>query len=151
MIVLVLWLVGIACLLVELVTPGMIVGVIGITSLVASVGLCFHEYGPLAGVALGGGSLLVATILMKFGINRLTLRAPLTVQSGFVGTDDHTALLGQTGSASTMLRPGGYATIAGKRVDVVTQGDHLPAGTVVEVMAVEGNRIVVRKKSATTA
>jgi membrane-bound serine protease (ClpP class) len=147
MIVLVLWLVGVACLAVELFTPGMIVGAIGITSLAASVGLCFHEYGPLAGTALGGGSLLVATALIKVGISRLSLKTPLTTQAGFVGTDDHTALIGQTGAASTTLRPGGYATIAGKRVDVVTQGDHLPAGTVIEVMAVEGNRIVVRKKA----
>lgn len=149
MIVLVLWLVGIACLVVELVTPGMIVGVIGVTSLAASVGLCFHQYGPLAGTALGGGSLIAATVLVKFGINRLTLKSAITNQSGFVGTDDHSALIGQSGAASTTLRPGGYATIGGKRVDVVTQGDHLPAGTIVEVMAVEGNRIVVRKKSAT--
>jgi membrane-bound serine protease (ClpP class) len=150
MIVLVLWLVGIACLFVELVAPGMIVGIIGVTSLVASVGLCFHEYGPLAGVALGGGSLIVATGIVKYGMERLTLKSPLTNQTGFVGTDDHSALIGQSGAASTTLRPGGYATIAGKRVDVVTQGDHLPAGTIVEVMAVEGNRIVVRKKAGTS-
>ena len=39
----------------------------------------------------------------------------------------------------------GAAEIDGKRLDVVTQGEYLEAGTPVEVLRVEGNRIVVRK------
>ncbi|MCO5169334.1 MAG: hypothetical protein M9894_23565 [Planctomycetes bacterium] len=148
MIVLILWLVGVACLAVELFVPGVIVGIVGLTSLTASVALCFHQYGPLAGVALGGGSLLVAATIIKVAVSRMSLRTPLSAQAGYVGTDDHSALIGQTGTATTTLRPGGYAQIAGRRVDVVTLGDHLPAGTPVEVMAVEGNRIVVRRCAA---
>lgn len=145
MIVLVLWLVGVACLLVELFTPGMIVGAIGVTALCGSVGLCFYEYGPLAGVALGGGSALVLAAVAKVAVSRLSLRTPLSNQAGFVGTDDHTALIGQTGAAATTLRPGGFATIGGRRVDVVTLGELVEAGTPIEVMSVEGNRIVVRR------
>lgn len=145
MIVAILWLIGVACLAVELFTPGMIVGAIGVAALCGSVGLCFHEYGPLAGVALGGGSLLVLGAAAKVGVSRLSLRTPLSNQAGFVGTDDHTSLIGQTGTAATTLRPGGFATIGGRRVDVVTLGEHVEAGTPVEVMSVEGNRIVVRR------
>lgn len=142
--VLILWLVGVACLALELFVPGVIVGAIGLLAVVASVVLCFHEYGPLAAVALGGGSAAVGALLFKLGSSRMTLDAQLTAQAGFVGTDDHSALIGQTGTAATLLRPAGFASIGGKRVDVVTLGEHLPAGTPVEVMAVEGNRIVVR-------
>lgn len=145
MIVLVLWLLGVALLAVELFTPGMVVGAIGVASLTGSVGLCFHQYGPLAGVTLGGGSLLILAAVAKVAVGRLSLRTPLSSQAGFVGTDDHSALIGQTGAASTTLRPGGYATIAGRRIDVVTLGDLIEAGTPIEVMAVEGNRVVVRR------
>lgn len=149
MIVLVLWLIGVACLAVEVFTPGMIVGAIGVAALCGSVGLCFHEYGPLAGVALGGGSLLVLAAVARLAVSRLSLRTPLSNQAGFVGTDDHTALIGQTGTAATTLRPGGYATIAGRRVDVVTLGELVEAGAPLEVMSVEGNRIVVRRQPGT--
>lgn len=142
--VLILWLLGVACLSIELFVPGVIVGAIGLTAIVASVVVCFFDYGPMAAVALGGGSTVVAALIFKFGMNRLALQSQLTAQAGFVGTDDHSSLIGQTGTSSTMLRPGGYATIGGRRVDVVTLGEHLPAGTPIEVMAVEGNRIVVR-------
>lgn len=146
MIVVILWLLGVACLAVELFTPGMVVGAIGVAAICGSVGLCFYEYGPLAGVALGGGSLVVMAAVAKVAFNRLSLRTPLTNQAGFVGTDDHTSLIGKTGAAATTLRPGGYATIAGRRVDVVTLGEHLEVGTPIEVMSVEGNRIVVRRQ-----
>ena len=142
--VLLLWLLGVACLSLELFAPGVIIGAIGVAALVASVVLCFMEWGPLAAVALGGGSALVAAAIFKLGASRMTLSSQLTAQAGFVGTDDHSALIGQTGTAATMLRPGGFATIGGRRVDVVSLGEHIAAGTPVEVMAVEGNRIVVR-------
>jgi membrane-bound serine protease (ClpP class) len=140
-----LWLAGVGCLLLELVVSSTILGVVGVLGLVGSVGLTFHQHGPLAGVALGGASALAGYVVFRLGARRLSLKTRLEAQAGFVGTDDHSALLGQTGTAATPLRPVGFATIAGRRVDVVTLGELLPAGTPVEVMAVEGNRIVVRK------
>lgn len=55
------------------------------------------------------------------------------------------ALVGQTGVARTPLRPSGVAEIAGDNRDVVTQGELLSPGTTVQVIKVEGNRIVVRE------
>jgi len=43
------------------------------------------------------------------------------------------------------LRPGGFALIDGQRVDVVTQGDYIPAGEPVEIILDEGYRRVVRR------
>ena len=42
------------------------------------------------------------------------------------------------------LRPAGIADIDGKRVDVVSQGEWIDATTPIEVIRVDGNRIVVR-------
>ena len=44
-----------------------------------------------------------------------------------------------------MLRPAGFALIDGERVDVVSDGEPIEAGTAVEVVRVDGNRIVVRR------
>ncbi|MGE3176984.1 MAG: NfeD family protein, partial [Vicinamibacterales bacterium] len=43
------------------------------------------------------------------------------------------------------LRPAGLATFDGERVDVVSDGDFVPAGAGIEVVRVTGNRIVVRE------
>jgi membrane-bound serine protease (ClpP class) len=52
-------------------------------------------------------------------------------------------LTGQRGSTLTPLRPGGYAQFGGRRVDVVTRGEALEAGTPVRVLEVRGNRVLV--------
>lgn len=55
------------------------------------------------------------------------------------------SLVGARGVALSDLRPGGFARINGLRVDVVTQGDFVPAGTEVEIISDEGYRRVVRQ------
>lgn len=52
---------------------------------------------------------------------------------------------GASGVALTDLRPAGVAEIAGRRVDVVTEGEYLRAGEAVEVLVDEGYRRVVRR------
>lgn len=54
-------------------------------------------------------------------------------------------LTGAVGVARTDLRPGGIAEIAGARVDVVSQGEYIAAGSAIEVIADEGYRRVVRR------
>jgi len=55
-------------------------------------------------------------------------------------------LLGQTGVALTDLRPSGLAEFAGRRVDVVSEGDYIRAGDPVEVTGDERYRRVVRRR-----
>jgi membrane-bound ClpP family serine protease len=54
--------------------------------------------------------------------------------------------LGKTGTAKSTLRPAGIATIDGVRMDVVSQGGFIPAKSEVEVVKVEGRRIVVKQR-----
>ena len=54
-------------------------------------------------------------------------------------------MINQTGSAYTVLRPSGKATIGDQRVDVVTEGAMIDKGTPIRVVTVEGNRVVVRE------
>ena len=62
---------------------------------------------------------------------------------GYVTSENLTHYLGRSGRAATKLRPSGIADIDGARLDVVTEGEFLDAGTPVVVIRVEGCRIVV--------
>ena len=55
------------------------------------------------------------------------------------------ALLGAMGVAATMLRPAGLARFGDDFIDVVTDGDFIPAGSRIQVIEIEGNRIVVKE------
>ena len=67
-------------------------------------------------------------------------------ESGYTAaTAEHEALEGKSGRALTDLRPGGTAEVDGKRISVTTEGDFLSKDTDIQVVEVEGNRIVVRK------
>lgn len=52
---------------------------------------------------------------------------------------------GKMGITKSPLRPAGIATIEGIRLDVVSQGGFIPAKTEIEVVKVEGRRIVVKQ------
>jgi len=62
----------------------------------------------------------------------------------YVASASHQSLIGQTGFASSFLRPAGVATIGGERIDVLTEGEFVSAGSAVRVTRVEGARIFVR-------
>ena len=52
---------------------------------------------------------------------------------------------GKTGKAITDLRPAGTAMIDDQRVDVVSRGEYIDKGASIRVLAVDGNRVVVKK------
>ena len=91
------------------------------------------------------------TIMLAFRLlersrlgNHILLGAPDTPQGVDAIYGDNTRLVGRQGTTVTALRPAGTVDFDGERVPVVTEGDHVVAGRPVEVVAVEGNRIVVR-------
>ncbi|MBC5810551.1 MAG: hypothetical protein GIW95_06830, partial [Candidatus Eremiobacteraeota bacterium] len=61
----------------------------------------------------------------------------------YVASSDFRGLLGRTGTATSYLRPAGVALVDNKRVDVLTEGDFVHAGTPIRVTRVEGARIFV--------
>ena len=146
--VLILLLAGAVLLALETVLQGLIAGIIGLICLIAGVVVSYSEFG-----ARGGNLVLALTIvglmigwvlyLKYFPDSRA---AKLFVSQRTIGNVDaeQTALLHQTGKALTILRPSGTALINGRRVDVVTEGGLIEAGTPVKVVAIEGLRTVVR-------
>ena len=156
--------IGVVLLLVEvLVVPGFtIAGVAGIGALVAGLGLALIGAGATATAvvtALGrvAVSILIAMagllVLMRFLPRlpfgrKLVLQTDMEADDGYVSAPDtDRRWLGRTGMAVSPLRPAGIADIEHARLDVVSDGEFIDAGTPIEVTRVDGNRIVVRRAS----
>jgi len=94
---------------------------------------------------------IVLSVLVFWGASRVfpesawMRRIVLVAEQGpdYVASSDYRALIGKTGIATSYLRPAGVASIDGRRVDVLTEGDFVTAGTAVTVTRVEGARIFV--------
>ena len=150
--VLILFVFGIAMLLVEAFMPGL--GVFGVTGLLSTIAAIV-----LAAVSVQTGMimLLIALALsvvfsvfaFRYFASRGALRhIILSVEEkagqGYVAPRDQSELSGKEGIAITSLRPSGAAEIEGKRVDVVSDGSYISAGEKLVVDRVEGVRVIVR-------
>jgi membrane-bound ClpP family serine protease len=168
---LLLFLLGLVLIGVEIfVLPGFgFVGVSGILLMVIGLGLATVERMPqnssdwlslgasLSQFGLGMvvaliGAILLARYLPHIPVaNRLMLAPPgeridaSDEASVLPGVEQAAALLGAIGASVTDLRPAGMARFEEQFVDVVTDGSFIPAGARVQVIEVEGNRIVVKE------
>src|SRR5262249_18490727 len=81
--------------------------------------------------------------------SRLMLAPPSdnddTTADGGSAADSRAALRGVIGVAATTLRPAGKARIGDEYLDVVAEGDYVNPGSRVQVIEIEGNRIVVKE------
>jgi membrane-bound ClpP family serine protease len=99
------------------------------------------------------GSFFLAFFIARFlpkipGGNRLVLNAPSETDRPsevLPGGIEAAELLGAIGTTNTPLRPAGMVKFGEKFVDVVSDGGFIPAGTRVQVIQVEGTRIVVKE------
>lgn len=153
----VVWLIvgGVVLFIIEIfVTPGFgVAGVLGICAVFAA--LVMAASNPLSAVWSLLIAIVVAAAIVWFTLknkktrkiwSKLVLTKRLDSESGFDSADRALARFqGQRGRACTVLRPAGTAEINGEKVDVVTQGEFIPAGSAVEVLLVEGVRVVVRQ------
>jgi membrane-bound serine protease (ClpP class) len=143
--------VGLVLVVVEVFLPGGLFGVAGGLCLIVAIAMTYSNYGFVAGTWLLGGvvlATLVGLILwVKFFPKTPTGRRMMLNQtSGNVTPEeDFAPLLHKRGMARSALRPSGIAEINGRRVDVVSEGGMIPPESEVQVVAVDGTKIVVRK------
>ena len=148
---------GILLILCEIFLPGGIVGTLGGLMLMVSIIAAFIK-DPTLGACLLIGSLIFGMIALWLWVKffpktRIGKRVFLSANGKEWEGFDHSKkdLDGQCGVARTDLHPGGIAVFDSKRVDVVTRGELIEAGTPVEVILVEGNRVVVAGRPAERA
>ncbi|MBF0202245.1 MAG: serine protease [Desulfamplus sp.] len=146
----VLQLAGVAVILMEIFVPSL-----GLLSVMAgalffySLYLVFTTISQEAGFLFLVMDMILLPIIFYLGLkalgaSSLSLKRELSSRDGVVSqSSDLNSWMGKTGNALTDLRPSGAALIQDKRLDVVTDGDYVDAGTPIRVMSISGNRIVV--------
>jgi len=159
--------VGIILILLEIfVIPGFgVAGVAGIALTVSSLVLIMlnndffnFEFVPLGNIvtamvsALGGitgGVLLLFIAGPKLTKTRafknITLHDTQEATQGYKSSTFAPELIGQKGTAYTVLRPSGKIIVEGVMFDAYTRGDYIEKGQTVEVIATEGTSLRVKK------
>jgi hypothetical protein len=167
-----LFILGLVLVLLEVfVLPGIgAAGITGVLLMLAALGLVTFggnempqtaaEWARIGGkmaqyligmIASFGLALLIARYLPNIPYaNRLMLVPPgekpgAEAEPVLPGAALAASLLGAVGTAVTVLRPAGTVHFGDQYVDVVTEGGYIPAGARVQVVEVEGTRIVVKE------
>lgn len=149
--IVVLTLVGFLLLAAEAFVPGLILGLLGGLCLMTAVGVSYASFGLLVGTLTFAGVAAVTLVgfvvwMQAFPHTAVGKRIMLHTSLPSGESAPVASLLGQAGSALTPLRPSGTAVIGGRKVDVSSENDFIPAGEAVIVVREEGQRVVVRKK-----
>ena len=152
---------GLILLAVEaFVIPGFgIAGMLGLMAVIGGLGLSLVGEGATWAVIMTSigqvalsivVAIVVALVLLRFLPRlpfgrRLILDTGLLAATGYVsGPESDRRWLGKRGTAVSPLRPAGIAHVDGERLDVVSDGDFIDPGEAIEIIRVDGNRIVVR-------
>jgi membrane-bound serine protease (ClpP class) len=140
--------VGLLLLFTEVaIVPGFgVAGALGLLALAAGAVAAWTELGPLWGGVTGGVS-IVAAVVMLFWLPKSRIGRKMVLehsQAEAVSQQDRSALVGRRGITVTPLRPIGRVRFGSDEVDVMTEGEYVDSNQEVEVMTVEGPRVVVR-------
>jgi membrane-bound serine protease (ClpP class) len=144
---------GLVLLFVEVaIVPGFgVTGALGLLALAAGATAAWTELGPLWGGVTGGVS-VVAAGAMLYWLPKSRLGRKMVLehsQAEAISQEDRSELVGRRGITVTPLRPIGRVRFGSDEVDVMTEGEYVESNQEVEVMTVEGPRVVVRVPDAT--
>jgi membrane-bound serine protease (ClpP class) len=137
------------------ITPGLdLLGIVGLVAVLAGVVYAYVELGMAAAalvalVGVAGTALLVRLVVRRRLWKGLVLDSATARDEGYHASPDGLQeLVGQVGVALTPLRPSGRARIGERLVDVVTKGDYIDPDSQVQVLEVQGGRVVVQERAA---
>ena len=144
---------GIIFIVLEFFVPGGILGIIGVCAIVASLFMSGYDLTHMSISILIALIVAIAAFIILYRradaekgfIQKIILRDRTTTEEGYITTTVRNELIGQEGITITTLRPSGMALIGDERIDVVSDGTYIEKDKKVQVIAVEGMRIVVRE------
>lgn len=150
-----LFMLGLFLLAIEMFIPGFgVFGVTGIVSIVGSIIIAFPT--PEQAFLSLSVSVVLSVITMYFltkyliktsAFGKIILGVRQDIDEGYTASSQtNINLLNKQGITITPLRPAGTIQIDSDRFDVLTDGAFIPKGATVEVVKVEGNRIIVNSK-----
>ncbi len=141
---------GMGLIIVEVFLPGFgLPGISGIVLVGVGIVIAGLNFGAVTAVGILLVLIAVLTVLISCvlrhvakggGNSKLFLRDSQEMGSG----EDMKVLIGRSGVARSMLRPSGIGDFDGVRLNVVTEGGYVETGRPIQIVGVEGNRIVVR-------
>lgn len=150
-----IFVVGILLIVIECFIPGAVAGIIGFIAVAIGFVMAVGD-SLLAFIALFTAIVLSSILFyyMRKVLKRkilfydiFVLKSTASSEKGYVTHVNRTDLIGARGKSITTLRPSGTAIINDERLDVVTVGDFIEQGKEIEVVHVEGVRIVVKEIS----
>jgi membrane-bound ClpP family serine protease len=146
-----LFLIGLLLLLLELfVTPGFLIGIFGLLSWGLAIGRVYDLYGTLYGNVATVFVLLFIIFSVYLGIkgkiwSKVTVHS--TIHGKANGPVDFSPTLGMKGLTVSTLRPTGSARFDTTVVEVVTQGEWITHGQNIEIIEIDGHKIIVKASS----
>ncbi len=148
----ILQMLGVLVLIAEVIIPsGGVLSVVTVGLFGYSLYLVFTEVSRFAGMMFVAADLIMLPFVFFVGV-KLLARSPAALKTALSKTDGYSSqsedlaeYMGRTGTVITDLRPAGMAMIDNHRVDVVSRGEYIEKGSKVIVLAVEGNRILVKE------
>ena len=141
------------------VLPGFgVAGVLGLALIGASVVLALVGGAPTTGDFVTAGLVLLATAVITASVlygwirhlpnstrfRKVLLQDGHAAAEGYISAPPRHDLVGQSGIATTDLRPSGVVTVGEERIDAVTEGEYVSQGGRVKVLRSEGYRHIVR-------
>ncbi len=145
--------IGFILILIEIfLVPGFnVFGIFGFGMIVLGIILGYTKLDTIIANFILIVSVLLSIFLIRFVVksktwNRMVLKTDQQKAAGFHASADNLKLLmGKNGIAYTKLRPAGIALINDEKIDVMAEGNLIEKDRLVEVILVEGNRVVVRE------
>nr|WP_192987913.1 NfeD family protein [Carnobacterium mobile] len=151
----IIFILGILLIILEVFIPNFgVAGILGGILLFGGVYLNYGDVGKsLFDLSVAGIiSVILAVVLLKNGytfgnFNKLVLNDNLNKVSGFSSNKDYSDYLGKKGITTTTLRPSGKVAFDDIELDVLSSGEQIESDIFVEVIKVEGSKIIVRRVS----
>ncbi|KGX88918.1 NfeD family protein [Pontibacillus litoralis] len=149
----IIFVLGIICIILELFVPGGILGAIGGVGIVSSLFMASDNNSQMAlsllialCVAIVASYILFKKIGFENGLlKNIILSDATSTDQGYVSSQTRLELIGLCGTAVTPLRPSGTGEFNGERIDVVTEGGFIQARKPVKIVKTEGNRVIVKE------
>jgi membrane-bound serine protease (ClpP class) len=150
-VIVLLFVIGVLCILAEVIVPGGILGGIGALFMVAGCVVAFIRYDAGGGMAAVAAALVITAVALtlefkflpktKLG-RRAFLEKEISGSSSIYGAEAR-VLIGKRAEAITRLSPTGYVRIDGQRYEAYSQSGQIDQGTPLEVVGSDNFRLIV--------
>lgn len=144
-------LLGAALMIVEVFLPGFgLPGISGIVLIGAGIILTAMHFGASVAVAVLLVVVAVLAVLISFALRHASRggmknsKLFLSEKEEFHNKKDMQVLVEKKGKTLSVLRPAGIGEFDGVRLNVVTEGGFIERDKPIEIVSVDGSRIVVR-------